>query len=289
MGLGRNVQVVAGSFDLPAASLGAGAVNDYAAHLSLATSSFFTVHVPFKRTDVSHAMASMPCALPDRYLLMAAQEIAGGCLTFLRDQLLYPDDSLGGAGAPEDFFTRLNRLAESASPGCGGVIFLPWLYGERAPVDDPLLRGMFFNLSMGTTRADLVRSVFEGVAFNTRWILDPVERFCGRRLDDIRLAGGGADSDLWCQILADVLGRTILQTERPAHATARGAAFIAWIGLGRMRPSDVSRLSRVRRTYTPEPSSRKVYERAYAAFLELHRRTRGIFHKMNAAHPPSPV
>jgi xylulokinase len=281
LGLKRDVRVVAGCFDLPAVALGSGAVEDYAAHLSVATSSFLTVHLPYKKTDVAHAMASMPCALPDRYLLMAEQEIAGGCLTFLRDQLLFPADALGETAAPEDFFPRLNRLAEGAPAGSGGIVFLPWLYGERAPVDDPALRGMFFNLSMGSTRADLVRSVLEGVAFNTRWILGPVERFCGRRIDPIRIAGGGAQSDLWCQIFADVLGRTILQTEGPAHATARGAAFIALMGLQRLQPSDIPGLVRIRRTYTPEPAAQKVYGSGYGTFLELYRRTRGVFHKAN--------
>ena len=282
LGLHRGVQVVAGSFDLPAAAIGSGAADLYAGHLSIATSSFLTVHLPFKKTDILHAMASMPCALPDRYLLMAAQEIAGGALTFLRDQLLFPGDDLSPEPPPQDYFDRLNRLAAQAPPGSRGVLFLPWLYGERAPVDDPTARGVLFNLSMSTQRSEVVRAVLEGVAYNTRWILGPVERFCGRRLEAIRVAGGGAESGLWCQILADVLGRTILQVEGPAHATSRGAAFIALMGLGRLQPSQVSSRVGVRRTFTPNPSASSTYDEHYAVFVDLYRRLRPAFHRMNA-------
>ena len=282
LGLHRDVQVVAGSFDVAAAAVGAGAVDLYAAHLSIATSSFLSVHVPFKKTDIFHAIASMPCALPGRYLLMAVQEIAGGALTFLRDQLLFPGDDLASEPAPQDYFDRLNRLAAQAPPGSRGVLFLPWLYGERAPVDDPTARGVLFNLSLGTQRSEVVRAVLEGVAYNTRWILGPVEQFCGRRLEAIRVAGGGAESELWCQILADVLGRTILQVEGPAHATSRGAAFIALLGLGRLQPSQVSSRVGVRKTFTPNPSVRSTYDEHYAVFVDLYRRLRPAFHRMNA-------
>ena len=282
LGLPPTVQVVAGSFDLPAAAVGAGAVEPYAAHLSIATSSFLTVHVPYMKTDILHAMASMPCAVPDRYLLMAAQEIAGGCLTFLRDRLLFPQDDLGSDAPPSDFFDRLNRLAAEAPPGSRGVVFLPWLYGERAPVDDPSARGVLFNLSMDTHRADLARAVLEGVAHNTRWILGPVERFCGRRLDTIRAAGGGADSDLWCQIMADVLDRTILQTDGPAHATSRGAAFIAFMGLGRLKPEELASRVRVRRVFEPNAANRATYDRDFDVFEDLYRRLQPVFRRMNS-------
>jgi xylulokinase len=282
MGLDRSVQVVAGSFDLPAAAVGAGAVEPFAAHLSIATSSFITVHVPFKRTDILHAMASMPCALQDRYLLMAAQEIAGGCLTFLRDRILFPEDALDERPAGADYFDRLNRLAAEAPAGSRGVIFLPWLYGERAPVDDPLARGVLFNLSMDTRRSDVARAVLEGVALNTRWILEPVERFCQRRLDTLRVAGGGAVSDLWCQILADVLGRTILQTVKPAHATSRGAAFIALMGLQRLRPADLPARVGVQKAFSPDPAARPTYDAHYNVFVDLYRRLQPSFHRMNS-------
>jgi xylulokinase len=128
----------------------------------------------------------------------------------------------------------------------------------------------------------MVRAVLEGVAFNTRWILGPVERFCGKRLKAIRIAGGGAQSDLWCQIMADVLDRVILQTDGPAHATARGAAFIALMGLGRLKPESIAGRVPIRRTYAPHPDRRALYDRRYAEFLDLYRQNRSLFRRANA-------
>ena len=108
-----------------------------------------------------------------------------------------------------------------------GVLFSPWLFGERCPVTDPTVRASFTNMSLATTRGHLVRAVLEGVAFNTRWLLGAVEKFVGRRLDRIRIIGGGARSELWCRILADVLDRDIAQVEDPVGANARGAALVA--------------------------------------------------------------
>jgi xylulokinase len=281
IGLPRSVHVVGGAFDLPAAALGAGAQRDFEPHLSIATSSFITVHVPFKKTDVFNNMASLPSARPDRYLLLAEQEIAGGSLMFLRDQVLFPQDALGEAPPPPDFYDRVNRLAAESPAGSRGVIFAPWLYGERAPVEDPTARGIFFNLSVDTRRADLVRAVMEGVALNTRWILGPVERFCGRRMEALRVAGGGAQSEVWCQIYADVLEREVLQLDSPLHATARGAAFLALIGLGRMTFDDIPDRVRVRRAFSPDPGKRAVYREHFQAFVELYSRTRSITRRLN--------
>ena len=206
LGLRPGVQVVAGAYDLPAAAVGSGAVEDFAAHLSLATSSFVTVHVPYKKTDLNHMIASLPCALPDRYLLLAEQEAAGANLTFLRDNILYHKDAMLNVNPPSHYFAALNEVAASVPPGSNGVVYTPWIYGERAPVEDAWIRAGFQNLSLSNTRADMVRAVLEGVAFNTRWILGPVEKFCGRVMSPINVVGGGANSDLWCQIHADVLG-----------------------------------------------------------------------------------
>jgi xylulokinase len=119
------------------------------------------------------------------------------------------------------------------------------------------------------------------VALNTRWILGPVERFCGRRMEALRLAGGGAQSDVWCQIVADVLGRTVLQTEAPRHATARGAAFLALVGLGRLRFEDIPERVPIRRRFEPDPTRGAIYDRHFEAFVDLYRRTHAIARRLN--------
>lgn len=281
LGLKRNTQVVAGAFDVPAAAIGSGALDDYAAHIYLGTSSWIAAHLPFKKTDLFSSMASVPCAIPDRFLLMAAQETAGGALTWLRDNILYHHDALLNVDTPDDYFAALNAVAEQVPAGCHGVMFTPWLYGERAPVDDGWIRAGIHNLSLGNTRADLVRAVMEGVAFNTRWILGPVEKFCGRVQSPIHMIGGGASSSVWCQIHADVLDRSIRQVKDPMLANARGAALIASVGLGCVTFEQAAKLTKYENEYKPNPDNRELYDKRFAEFVNLYKQNRKIHERLN--------
>lgn len=281
LGLRRDTQVVAGAFDIPAAGVGAGTVDNFSAHLYIGTSSWIAAHLPFKKTDLLSSMASVPCAMPDRYLLIATQEVAGGNLTWLRDNLLFPGDALSPVQAPENFFAALNQLAEQTPAGSHGVIYTPWLFGERAPVDDAWIRAGIYNLSLHNTRADLARAVMEGVAFNARWILGPVEKFCGRELNPINMVGGGANSRLWCQMHADVLKRTIRQVQDPVLANARGAALIAAVGLGLISFDDVSKHIQIQAEYQPNPDHRKLYDQLFAEFVNIYKQNKKIYERLN--------
>jgi xylulokinase len=270
LGLPLSVPVVAGTPDTMSAAVGSGAVADHATHLYVGTSSWLSCHVPYKRTDPLHSVASLPSALPDRYLVSNEQETAGASIELLRDALL---PGSGDAG-----FRELERLAAGAPPGCGGVLFTPWLNGERTPVDDHLVRGGLHNLSLATTRADVVRAVLEGVALNARWMQLYVERFCRRRLQPIAFIGGGATSSLFGQIMADVLGRTVQRMEDPVNAGVRGAGLLAWVALGELSAGDLQGRAAVAATHEPRLEQRATYERLFAAFRALYkasRRTRG--------------
>ena len=140
------------------------------------------------------------------------------------------------------------------------MLFTPWLNGERSPVDDHTVRGGFHNLSLATTRAQMVRAVYEGVAFNSRWLLEAVEKFAGRRLDSLAFIGGGANSDQWAQIHADVLDREIRQVADPVLANVRGAALITLMALGRITVEQIPGMVGVRRTYTPDRSTPAEYD-----------------------------
>jgi xylulokinase len=281
LGLQRDVKVVAGAFDLPAAAIGSGAVEDYQAHLTIATSSFMTVHVPFKKVDIFHAMASLPCAIPDRYLLLVEQEGAGVNLTFLRDNMLFHPDALQDLEAPADYFQAINQIAGESPAGSNGILYTPWIHGERAPIEDPWARANIFNVSLDNTRGDLVRAILEGVAYNTRWVLEPVERFCHRRMDTIHVAGGGAGSNLWCQILADVLNRRIKQVKNPVQAAARGAALIASVGLGYIQFSDIPNLVEIEHEYHPDPENRALYDELFPEFVNLYKKNKEIYRRLN--------
>ncbi|MBE2222671.1 MAG: FGGY-family carbohydrate kinase [Anaerolineae bacterium] len=279
LGLETAVQVVGGTPDVHSAAIGSGAVADYEAHLSIGTSSWIIGHVPFKKTDIFHNMASLPSAIPERYLLINEQESAGACLTYLIDQIFYPDDKLAVGTRPQDVYQRLNEAAATVPAGSDGLIFTPWLYGERTPVEDHAIRGGFFNLSLTMTRAHMVRAVFEGVAYNSKWLLGYVEKFMKRPLSELRVIGGGAQSALWCQIMADVLDRTIHQVENPMQANTRGVALLAAVALGHLNVADIGGTVHIANTYTPNAAHRQTYDDQFQTFLQLYKQHSKLLRK----------
>ena len=268
-----------GTPDLQAAAIGSGAVRDYQAHLYIGTSSWLTCHVPGKKTDMRHNMATLPSPVPGRYFIADEQETAGAALTFLRDRVLSGGDGLVSG------YRELDVMAGQAPPGSGGVIFTPWLNGERTPVEDRFIRGGFHNLSLSARREDLVRAVFEGVALNTRWLLQAVERFTRHRLEPIRIIGGGARSDVWCQIFADVLDRTIDQVSDPVNAGTRGAGLLAAVGLGDITFDQVPDRVPVAASYRPDPAAAELYDDLFREFTGLYRRNRKAHASLN--HEPA--
>jgi xylulokinase len=274
LGLPESALVVAGTGDTTAAAIGAGAVRDFDAHLYVGTSAWISCHVPYKKTDLRTSVASLPAAVPGRYWIATVQDVAGKAVDWLIDNVLHD-------ARPEQALDELNALAAASPPGANGVLFTPWLNGERTPVDDSALRGGWFNASLATDRADLARSVFEGIALNARWMLDAVERFTARPLASLRFIGGGASSPLWCQAMADVLDRPVLQAAEPVLANVRGAALLAAVALGELTWDQIPGLVRTEREYAPDPANRAVYDGAYRTFRELHRANRRIYARIN--------
>jgi len=282
LGLCTDLQVIVGSSDMHTTAIGSGALRDFEPHLYVGTSSWISCHVPFKKTLLLGGVASVPSSIPGRYLVIDEQEWAAGCLNYVLDEIVYHLDELVTGPRPADPHELLNRVAAAAPPGSERLIFTPWLYGERTPVDDAWVRGGFFNLSPNKTRAHLVRAVFEGVAYNTRWMLEAVERFAKRRLDGFHLVGGGAVSDLWCQIFADVLDRSIHQVRDPRQAPLRGAACLALVALGIMSFDDVAACVQIQQTFQPNPQNRQIYDDLFREFTNLYKALRPIYARLNA-------
>jgi len=281
LGISKDVKVVAGSIDNTASAIGSGAVDDYAMHLYIGTSSWMAAHVPFKKTDVFASLASVPCAVPGRYLLTALQATAGGNLTYLRDNILYHKDELLQEADVPDIFKVLDQIAARIPAGANGVIYTPWIWGERAPVDDKTVRAGLYNLSLHNTREDIIRAFLEGIAFNTRWLMKPVEKFLRRKVESINIVGGGAQSDVWCQIFADVMKVEIRQVAEPIYANARGAAWIGAVGLGEIRFSDVPGLAKIKQVYYPQTSNRELYEDRFGIFIQIYKQMSPVYKKMN--------
>jgi xylulokinase len=281
LGLSEKVQVVMGTPDIPCAAIGSGAVRDFEGHLYIGTSSWLTCHVPFKKTDIFHSMASLPSAIPGKYFIANEQETAGACLTFLRDNILYHKDQLLAEEQVPDVYKIFDKIVENVPAGSDKVIFTPWLYGERTPIEDHAVRSTIFNQSLSTTREQIIRAVFEGVAFNSKWLLGYVEKFIRRRMDSIHMIGGGASSDIWCQIHADIFDRTIKQVKDPIQANLRGAAFLAAVSLGYLSFDEISNRIQIAETYTPNPKNRKLYDELFQEFLNIYRCNKGIYKRLN--------
>lgn len=269
LGISPAAQVVTGTPDLHSAAVGSGAVRQGELHLTVSTTSWISCPVAFKKTDAFHQLATVPGLDPSSYLLVNNQDTAGRALEWLRDNVF---DDLD--------YDALVAAAATAPAGSHGVIFTPWLKGEHSPVDDRNARGGFHNLSLDTTRADLVRAVLEGVAYNSRWLLDCVNRFTPNA-GPIRIVGGGARSDLWCQIIADVSGRTCERVADPLNAQLRGAALFAGIGIGEVDRDELRELVPLDGVFEPDDGNREVYERLFAEFPRLYKAQKGMFARLS--------
>jgi len=219
--------------------------------------------------------------VPNRYLLTALQATAGGNLTYLRDNILYHKDELLQEADVPDIFKVLDQIADRVPAGSNGVMYTPWIWGERAPVEDRMLRAGLYNLSLNNTREDIIRAFLEGVAFNTRWLLSPVEKFLGRKVPSINIVGGGAQSDVWCQIFADVMNMEIKQVADPIYANARGAAWIAAVGLGEIQFHDIPQLVQFKCIYQPQSQNRAVYDEKFQVFQQIYEQMKEIYHRLN--------
>ena len=281
LGLDPKTVVVAGAVDNSAVAVGA-AVGDFETHLYLGTSSWLGAHVPFMKTDVRHKIAAVPCAVDGRYLAMALQSTAGANLSFLRDRILYHPDELASDEEHPAVYEMLNKIAARVPPGARGLIYTPWLLGERTPVDDPRLRAGLLNMSLEHSREDIFRAFLEGVALNTRWMLEPFARLLGRDAGTITAVGGGAQSDVWCQIMADVTGQPIRQLTSPIQANAIGATFIAGVGIGALKFSDLGHLRQARCTYEPTRALRRLYGDKFETLKEVRRRLAPLYRRLNA-------
>jgi xylulokinase len=282
LGLKPGVKVVAGAIDTTSAAIGSGAVGDFEGHLCIGTSSWIAAHVPFKKTDIVSSLASVPCAIPGKYLMIIMQTTAGGNLTFLRDNILYHKDELMREEHLPDVYRVMDRIAARVPAGSNGVIYTPWLYGERSPVEDRNVRASIFNLSLENNRGDIIRAFLEGVALNTRWMLAPAEKFLGQKIKSLNIVGGGAKSSVWCQIFADVMNLNIRRVKDPIEVNAKGAAFIAAEALGLIKFEDLHDLVEIESEFTPNPANRAVYDKVFSEFTTYYQQTKEIYKRLNS-------
>jgi len=283
LGLPAGLPVLGGGGDLSLISIGSGGLDIYDTHIYVGTSGWVVATVDRRMTDIDGMVASILGAIPGRYNYIAEQETAGRCLQWARDHLALDELGLysGAPPAPGSLYAALDAAAAAVAPGAGGVLFAPWLHGNRSPFEDPLARGVLFNIGLETGKRELIRAVLEGVALHCRWMLETVEKKVPRR-DWVRFVGGGARSRVWAQIMADVTGRTVEVVEGAQNAGAAGAAVVCAVGLGLFKSFEEAKaLLRVREAFAPQPEHQAVYERSYAAYTALYRGNCRLFQQLN--------
>ncbi|MBU3916153.1 FGGY-family carbohydrate kinase [bacterium] len=282
LGLRASTQVVSGLFDNHAAAIGSGIVDNYECLLIVATTLSLNGHVPFKKTDINTSIVSVPGCLKDKYMLICEQGLGGKCLEFYLSNIVCHEDEFCFGPMPDDAYERLNRIAEKVPPGSGNVLFLPWLNGSVTPKLNGSARGGFFNLSLNSSRSHLTRAIMEGVAFDSRSAIKPLEKFMGKKIEKLRFAGGGALSDVWAQIYADVTGIPIHQIADPVNATCRGAALQGLATLRYLKLEDIPGLVKVKQVFEPIKSNQKIYEKLFKQFRAILDNNKKVYDALNS-------
>jgi xylulokinase len=294
MGLVEGIPVLGGGGDLSLISVGAGCFDLHDTHVYTGTSGWVVATVDKRMTDIGGLIASILGAIPGWYNYVAEQETAGRCLQWVRDHLALDEIGVYLESVPysdkveqhASLYEFLNREVQQVPPGSNGVIFAPWLHGNRSPFEDPYARGLFFNIGLETGKRELVRAVLEGVAYHQRWMLERVERQIPYQ-DSLRFVGGGAQSAAWGQILADVTGREILVMENAQNAGTVGAAVVCGVGLGFLDSfQEAKPLIRIAHAHQPRAEHADVYDRSFGVFKDLYKNNRKMFRQLNE-HEPS--
>ncbi len=289
MGLAEGIPVFGGGGDTTLTAIGAGCLERYDTHIYVGTSGWVCSNVDRRMVDIGNFLASILGAIPGLYNYTGEQETSGACLKWVRDHMAL--DEIGmyleaqhvveKTKEYDSLFEFLNSVISRTPEGAGNVLFTPWLHGNRSPREDPNARGMFFNLGLDTGKRQMIRAVLEGMAFHKRWILEAMERKIPRR-ESLRFVGGGARSEVGCQIMADITGRAIETVADPQNAGTVGATVVCAVGLGLFKTfGEAKRLIPAVKTYWPRKEFRGLYDKNFEVFKKLYDANKKLFATLN--------
>lgn len=270
-GLRAGTPVVAGGGDGSCAGIGAGVVNPGSAYCTIGTSAWISVSTNAPVPDPQQRTMTFHHVHPERYAPMGVQQLAGGAREWAWK-------ALAGDGTLD-----LDSAAAQVAPGSDGLIFLPYLMGERSPWWNPLARGAFVGLAMPHGKLEMARAVLEGVAFGLRQILDALRE----QVPDIqalRLIGGGGKSLLWQQILADCLGLPIHTLELKGEAASWGAAVAAGVGVGLYDWSIAAARSQIVNVIDPNLAHAQRYNELFTIYTDLYGVLEPFYARLAAAN-----
>ncbi|MGQ9629738.1 MAG: xylulokinase [bacterium] len=277
-GLAPGIPVIIGGGDGCCAATGAGVVSPGSAYNYLGSSSWIALATEAPILDPEKRTFNWVHVVPGMYSPCGTMQSAGGSYQWLRNTICLTETA-----AARDLnvspYELMNLEVEKSPPGSHNLIFLPYLLGERSPYWNPNARGAFIGLTQTHTRADILRSVMEGITFNLRIILEAFEEQ-GAVVDAIRAIGGGARSSIWRSIMANIYGKPVLRPQFLGEATSLGAAIIGGVGVGIFRDFSVADdLVKIVDAIEPNPAIRErynllypIFRDAYASLLEIYDR-----------------
>ena len=290
LGLVPGTPVYAGGGDTTFVSIGAGATRVGDTHIYVGTSGWVSTFLDHQVVDINAMITGVLSACRGYYNYYAELETAGKCIDWIKDNLILNElsDYLKTSENTSDFehlfkniYTYISDAISKVPPGANGVIFTPWLHGNRCPFEDANAAGIFFNIGIDTTNKDMLRAILEGISYHLRWLLECEDRKV-KTSDSIRFVGGGALSPVFCQMLSDITGRRIETINNPQEPGAIGAALVVAAGI---RGCDVRKLARKLvkpvHTYVPDLKNRIIYERNYRVFKQLYKTNSANFKKIN--------
>ncbi|MDR0530864.1 MAG: FGGY-family carbohydrate kinase [Oscillospiraceae bacterium] len=293
LGLAAGTPVFGGGGDASLVGVGAGSVELGDTHVYVGTSGWVSTVVDKSMVDTSAMIAAIVGAQEGLYNYFAEQETAGKCLDWVKDHLALDEINLYlnnrefdlRHGDFETVYTNLYdylmAVVSTAPIGAGGVLFTPWLHGNRCPFEDPNARGMFVGLSLDTGKTEMIRAVVEGTVYHLRWLLETQEKKTATSRA-LRYVGGGALNPVLCQMLADCLGRTVETVASPQNVGSVGAAALVAVGKG-VIPSlqDAKRLIPALETYQPNAANKAQYDKYYEIYKRIYAANRSIFKALN--------
>lgn len=259
-GLAEGTPVAAGGGDQSAQAVGVGAVKPGIVALTVGTSGVVFAATPSALIEPNGLLHAFCHALPDRWHFMGVMLSAAGSLQWYRDAL-----------APGMSFDELLREAEQVPAGADGLLFLPYLSGERTPHPDPQARGAFIGLTLRHTRAHMTRAVLEGVAFGLKDIFTLIQQAGLQKMSEVRASGGGAKGACWRQILASVL-ECELKTVNTTEGAAFGAALLAAVGAGNWPDVETAttQVLKVTGSTLPDEKDAAIYRNRYPLYKDLY-------------------
>ncbi len=286
LGLVPGTPVFGGGGDSSLIGVGAGCVNVGDTHIYSGTSGWVITVTDKQMVDVTAMIAAITGAQSGKFNYFAEMETAGKCLEWVKDHLALDEvgvylDKTTVADSYESTYTSLysylTDTVKDVPPGSGGVIFTPWLHGNRCPFEDPHATGMFFGVKLETGKTELIHAVLEGVFYHLRWMLECQDKKL-KTSDPIRFVGGGALSPVSCQMLADILGRRIETVASPQNVGSVGAAAVTAVGLGIIPDLDcVQDFIPAEHTYQPNTENHRLYEPYYQTFKKLYKANRTLY------------